>query len=401
MEFSEKKSIILNALVERGGLQHIINIASEVLNNPIFVYDLSRKILAKSYSRTEDQETWNQLFPDGHMTFNDLVEVENAGVYTQIFNSDKPVIGKFDFFPKRFLGCRIRDKNSVIGIVTLVENNPTHDDTLELLVILCKAVLYEMLYIDRTAAMQKTPYYSLFKDLIENNVTKTEMRERIASLKANFYDQMRLILIEYTSRSPGLSIYYIIESLDISLHSSYSIIYDDGILLLFDNSINHEFVISVINKFFLGISIQIGVSRVFNDITYLDDAYRQAKSAIRINKKLNNDSSLCFYDNIVLYHFFEIAGKECNPRDFYDPVIDILKKYDKENEACLADTLEKYLEFGRNIQRTADHMYMHKNTLYYRIHKIEELCSIFLTDEQVCFNLQFSFKLLRFIDKKC
>lgn len=37
MEFPEKKAIILNALIERRGLQHIVNVASEVMDNPIFV----------------------------------------------------------------------------------------------------------------------------------------------------------------------------------------------------------------------------------------------------------------------------------------------------------------------------------------------------------------------------
>lgn len=392
----KKKLIILNALIERSGLQHIINVASKVLGNPIFVYDLSWRILAKSDSRPEDQEIWAQLFPDGHLVFNDLVEVENAGIFTQIFNNDQPVFGKFDFFPKRFLGCRVRDKSNVVGIVTLVEDKAIQDDDAELLIILCKAVLYEMLYLDRTA-MQKTPYFSLFKDIIEGNGSKKEIHERVSSIHVSFPGQMRLILIEYTSQNSGLSVYYIRESLDASLHSSYSIVYDGAILLVLNAGLDHEFAMSVIDKCFFGISVQIGISRIFNDIMQLPDAYRQARSAVRINKKLDTDSSVCAYEDIVLYHFFEIAGKECNPRDFSDPIIEFLKAYDEENSTSLTATLEAYLGFGRHIQKTADHMFLHKNTLYYRIRKIEELCAISLEDEQVCFSLQFSFKLLHFI----
>ncbi len=75
MEFPEKKAIILNALIERRGLQHIVNVASEVMDNPIFVYDISWKILARSNSRAEDEETWAVLFPDGHLVFDDLMKV--------------------------------------------------------------------------------------------------------------------------------------------------------------------------------------------------------------------------------------------------------------------------------------------------------------------------------------
>ncbi|ACL19887.1 hypothetical protein [Desulfitobacterium hafniense] len=79
MEFPEKKAIILNALIERHGLQHIVNVASEVMGNPVFVYDISWKILARSNSRAEDEETWAVLFPDGHLVFDDLMKVEKAG----------------------------------------------------------------------------------------------------------------------------------------------------------------------------------------------------------------------------------------------------------------------------------------------------------------------------------
>ena len=396
MEFSEKKLTILNALIERGGLQHMVNVAAGVLGNPVFVHDLSWKLLAKSDARPEDAAIWTALFPDGHMEFDNLVAVESEGIYTRIFEDDRPVFGTFGFFPKRFLGCRVRDKGGVVGIVTLVEDRPVQEGDEELLVILCKAVLYEMLYLDRTA-MQKTPYFSLFKDLLEGQGSQTEMRERITGSRIRFPARMRLLLVQYTEQNAALSLQYIREALDAALRSGYSIIYGGALLLVVNDELERSFVLSVIDKCFYGISVQIGISRVFADIAALPDAYRQAQSAVRLNKKLATGANVCAYDDVVLYHFFEIAGRHCNPRDFYDPVLERLQAYDRANKTCLTDTLETYLGFGRNIQKTADHMFLHKNTLYYRIRKIEELCAVSLEDEQVCFGLQFSFKLLRFM----
>ena len=48
MTFAKKKETILNALIERKGLQYLTDIVSKVLNNPIFIYDVSGKFLAKS-----------------------------------------------------------------------------------------------------------------------------------------------------------------------------------------------------------------------------------------------------------------------------------------------------------------------------------------------------------------
>ncbi|WP_084078461.1 helix-turn-helix domain-containing protein [Desulfitobacterium chlororespirans] len=49
--------------------------------------------------------------------------------------------------------------------------------------------------------------------------------------------------------------------------------------------------------------------------------------------------------------------------------------------------LEAYLDSGRSIQRASERFFLHKNTLYYRIRKIEELCAVSLEDENVCFSL--------------
>lgn len=42
-------------------------------------------------------------------------------------------------------------------------------------------------------------------------------------------------------------------------------------------------------------------------------------------------------------------------------------------------------------------MNIHKNTLRYRLERAEELFDIDLTDENTCFNLQFSLRMYRMI----
>ena len=45
--YLKRKDTILNALIERNGIQYLADTAARVLNNPLFLYDLSGKILAK------------------------------------------------------------------------------------------------------------------------------------------------------------------------------------------------------------------------------------------------------------------------------------------------------------------------------------------------------------------
>lgn len=394
MEFSEKKTRILNALIERNGLQYLVNIASEVFDNPVFVFDLSYKILAQSNSRVEDVEIITELFPNGHLIFNNLKKVEEKGVFEQLMNDDKPVFGQFEFFPRRFLGGRIRDKSDVVGFVTIIENQKIKDEDLELLVILCKCVLFEMLYLEQTV-MQKISYFSLLKDILEKNVVREEVEERVSSLRLKLPAQMRLIQIKYVNQKLGLSIYYIRDSLVASLPSCYSILYNNSLLLILNNKNCSDTVIDYIRNCLSRVPTAIGISRKFDDIMLLLQAYVQSEAAIRIGRKMDLEKQFYYYDDIVLQHFFEIASNNCNPRDFCDPAIEHLREFDLQNHTDLKETLEVYLSCGKNIKKAAEQLFVHQNTLYYRVQKIEELCGINLKDEKTCFSLQFSFQLLK------
>lgn len=117
---SWKKDKVLNALIEHKGLQSITEIGEEVLGNPLFVYDISGKILAKSSSE-EAVGVWKNLIPDDHLDADRLHLAEQDGAIDRMLSNDDPVIAKFPFSPYRVMGCRIRDKDSAVGISTVVE----------------------------------------------------------------------------------------------------------------------------------------------------------------------------------------------------------------------------------------------------------------------------------------
>ena len=57
-----------------------------------------------------------------------------------------------------------------------------------------------------------------------------------------------------------------------------------------------------------------------------------------------------------------------------------LEMYDNANGSFLIDTLLNYYMCGFNVQKTAQMMYVHRNSLQYRLKKIEEILEISLDD---------------------
>ena len=94
----------------------------------------------------------------------------------------------------------------------------------------------------------------------------------------------------------------------------------------------------------------------------------------------------------------EIEGIDIDElEDFMMQRLGELISYDKENNSDYIDTLETYLDFGGNIGETAEYLYMHRNTIRYRIIRVEEILGIDLNSAGTRFNLRFAFKIRKYL----
>lgn len=396
MTFLEKKDIILNALIERKGLQHLTNVIAETLKNPFFIYDISGKILAKSQDE-KSCAVWEELLPEGYLDSDNMKIAEQAGIIEKIMKNDEPVHGNFSFCPYGFWGCRIRDKDGAVGVATIVEENPLQDGDSELLVTACKAILFEMLYWERTS-MQVTPYFSVLKDIIEKTTSDNEIRERCQVLHLKFPKVMRLLGIKFSEyKKNSLSLFFLRETLLSSIPPCYCIIYDESLLIILSEQYFNKPLLEKIRKVFSNDAVRIGVSRIFTDILGLSNAFMEMKAIQSVYQKLGIEKPLTYYEDILLYHFMELASKENDLSLFCAPIVYQLERYDQENGTLLKQSLEAFVESSRNIQRAANRLHIHKNTLYYRLKRAEELFGLDLEDENLCFTLQFSFRMQRMI----
>ncbi len=63
-----------------------------------------------------------------------------------------------------------------------------------------------------------------------------------------------------------------------------------------------------------------------------------------------------------------------------DSVLSAIRGYDAKTDSELEATLRAYVEHGGSIAETADALFLHRNSVLYRIQRIEELSGITLRD---------------------
>lgn len=81
--------------------------------------------------------------------------------------------------------------------------------------------------------------------------------------------------------------------------------------------------------------------------------------------------------------------------NYRNTIIEKLKEYDEENSTDLLNSLYVYLINDSNVNLAAKQIFVHSNTMSYRLKRITEICGINLNDA----NLKTTLYLDLLIDK--
>ena len=81
---------------------------------------------------------------------------------------------------------------------------------------------------------------------------------------------------------------------------------------------------------------------------------------------------------------------------FKEEILGPLLKYEGGGE--LIHTLEAYFEHNGNLSKTAESLYIHRNTLIYRMDRITEISGLDLAHEETRLAVQLALRIHRMMD---
>lgn len=398
--YNEKEARLLRALIARKGMQNIVDTAAEVLGNPLFVCDLGYKIICRSSSGGVDDEFWESLRDHNYSLPEQIGQIMRTGDFGKIYATDEPRTGKYDFAAHPFLAARIRDGGHVMGHICVYGcSAPFQETDKELLILLCKVIAYEMLY-RGVSTPYEIPYHTLLTALLEGTLTDArELQMRLECLKISLPKQPRLIVIDFKSTAAQAAIFYVREYLAQRLTHTLSIVYKEQLILLAPESVlKNRLLEESLFGYEENMDYKVGISNTVTELMHLKIYYKQAVDSIRISDSLKLEERLCLYSRLKIYQILLFAKKETDLEFLCDPAILEMQAYDRQYHTDYLHDLEVYLNCGKNINQAAKQACVHKNSMYYRISKMEELFSLSLSDEESCFSLRLSLKILRLLN---
>lgn len=139
--------------------------------------------------------------------------------------------------------------------------------------------------------------------------------------------------------------------------------------------------------------IHIGISNIVKTPYNYHNGYKEAKTAMRISAVSQHKDKPSFYEDISLWTLLlEIKSNQVL-ENFYNSFFAKIIEYDQSNDTKLIETLIAYLQNQMSIQNTASALYLHKNSLQYRLNKIESLLGISLRDPEDIANVIIAMKI--------
>jgi carbohydrate diacid regulator len=239
-------------------------------------------------------------------------------------------------------------------------------------------------------------YASLITDLIESSSSKElqlSQQEYLKSILLGECNRVQIQKYEKKYSTPNKPCFVLVVSpsgqkhqdvLDVLANydtsgGNYAVSVEDGsyAYLKFTDSSTDDYQSSTDFAEFLvqsikeetGVSVNIGVGCTVKSIYEVSTSFQQALMAVRMCTVMNSKGEVHSFKEYLLLKMLEDLPK-FKLSEYLDILLDDNAK-DIFSDAEMINTAEEFLENSLNISETSRKLYLHRNTLMYRLDKIE------------------------------
>lgn len=151
------------------------------------------------------------------------------------------------------------------------------------------------------------------------------------------------------------------------LNGTEDVVDIEAIAKQIENAVRSELMIKVV----------IGVGTVAGHLRELADRYKEAQVAIEVGKIFDSEKSIIRYESLGIGRIiYQLPTTLCEMF-----LSEVFKKNPIESlDADTLDTINKFFENNLNVSETSRKLYVHRNTLVYRLEKIKKLTGLDLRE---------------------
>ncbi|MCB8816986.1 PucR family transcriptional regulator [Desulfosporosinus shakirovi] len=139
---------------------------------------------------------------------------------------------------------------------------------------------------------------------------------------------------------------------------------------------------------------QFGLGNLYNSARYLHRSFQEARTALELGKLFENTDRLISFHGLGIMRLLHRLDRQ-ELEDYRSEVLGPLLKFDKESNLNLEETLLAYYSCNTDLNLAGEKLYLHPNTLRYRLKKASEILDLDLSSLENQVNLFLALKIGR------
>ena len=391
-ERAEQFNRLLSGPAEQTPFHEIIDNAAVFLGRSLVLTDMSFHVVDYSTSVAITDPIWKTNVKRGFSSY-EFIEAMNILIPDNSLptNSD-PFFVNCDASRENKLCSIVFFNQRPIGYLVLLDNErgilPYH---LQYLPKIGQLLILSLKHMPNFQSLFINAAENIFLNLLEGKSEDID-HLRIINASITLPKCMRCLLF-IPKNSSKHDRYYMQRNLYSLFPNSSVFLYQNDVIAIVSDKDSHKLADPSLCGEQMKNVKEVGVSSVFRTPEEFPYFLQCAKTACEMAHRLGQKEIIHYYDRYQFFHILSTCHDQTLLRSYIHPAFDMLQEYDAANDTALLKTLQTYIDHGLNAKETAVELYLHRNTLTYRLNKIRELTDIDFENLETVFRLSCSFRI--------
>lgn len=382
------------SLFNNEGIQKLLELSEDILQNFIIVHDGSYKSRGYTARIPIDDEIVEKLIAKGYHPEETMKLFTNIGRLSE-FEKNRSITVNDDYATSKYIVVKkiFHSHNTIsMFVVMFCNRRPPSDGMLEMFQMLLDNIKF---YIDRDYddGGQFAATKALLTDLLDGKAisgAELSSRAKYVSLPVSGNFKLCAFDFETTFTFPLRRLIYSISS---AFANNIVFAYKNQIIVLMQSGTNRgesewlELIkgrVDTNHDFLLPFNYICGVSNTFEKLEDSPIALKQAQKVISTARSFTGRENHVFsFEGTMIYTLLQSeihAYRRLYTNSFIYTVLDRIREYDMEHSTNLFELLYHYLINECKVSSVSTMMHMHRNTVLYHLDKLENHLGVSFDD---------------------
>ena len=382
-------------------LQQTVDYLYRTLGNPCYIADMRFRVLAMNQSNPDlflYSLHWKQIGELGYLPYDVVSSIIENPQWKAIRTSHRPVLAATREFSTPFLTCNLRSRGKIVRQLFLCEIEKKISRADEDCMGIAAELLEEQLTSHTDHGHAEGEFYEyIFRDVLSGKIRDSVFMDRqLAPL--HWKVQGMYCLLEIEKQVQETYVYERFASICSEQLGGRPVLYKDRCMAVFcvEKATDFSELKEKISIFLQEQRCRGALSDVYTGFLKLTEAVRWTEAVLQ---QRGSDTGQPCKGRLWLCrdHILEVllTHPAWADRGVYKglDIVRSLQSFDRLHHSDYVHTLRLYLEQQCNLVRASKALHIHRNTLVYRLEKLQEMLPESLENESYRFLLQLTLEM--------